>query len=232
MLYKCFVLTGYLSWSVEKHHSIFSLMYHNVSRIYRDQALIIFGLTSVYRILPVCPSGLLDGCALGRLSGCGQIDWHKARPYWHSGIHRVRTTGEKQRARPWWTNYISEKLLLSSFHPRSGGDLLFMLSPPVAAAAFCFCSHLKTTARSMSKYLQYAYWPWGICLVIFFCVFSIFQKKSKMAAKILCRSLELELLHGFASCLVQRTNPTLCWLVFGVIMIIKTYILFFYVLGF
>ena len=47
-----------------------------------------------------------------------------------------------------------------------------------------------------------------------------------MAAKILCHSLELELLYGFDLCLVQRNNPTLnmCWLVFCVIMIIKTYI--------
>ena len=52
-----------------------------------------------------------------------------------------------------------------------------------------------------------------------------------MAGKILCPSLEFELLHGFVSCLVQRNNPTLdvCWLVFCVIMIIKT---FFYFLGF
>ena len=49
-----------------------------------------------------------------------------------------------------------------------------------------------------------------------------------MAAKILCHSLELELLYGFVSSLVQKNNPTLdvCWLVFCVIMIIKTYIFF------
>ena len=43
--------------------------------------------------------------------------------------------------------------------------------------------------------------------------------KSKMAAQILCQSLELELLHGFVSCLVQRNNPTLdvCLLAFCVI---------------
>ena len=53
-----------------------------------------------------------------------------------------------------------------------------------------------------------------------------------MATKIVCHFLELELLHGFVLCLVQRKNPTLvlCWLVFGVIMILKTYI--FYILGF
>ena len=45
-----------------------------------------------------------------------------------------------------------------------------------------------------------------------------------MAAKILWCSLELELLHGFVSCLVQRKNPTLdVRRFFGVIMIlIKT----------
>ena len=36
----------------------------------------------------------------------------------------------------------------------------------------------------------------------FFCVFSVSSTKSKMAAKILCRSLELGPLHRFASCLV------------------------------
>ena len=58
--------------------------------------------------------------------------------------------------------------------------------------------------------------------------FSAFSTKFNMAAKILCHSLELELLHKFVSCLVQRNNPTLdvCWLVFCVIMIIKTYIFF------
>ena len=31
--------------------------------------------------------------------------------------------------------------------------------------------------RIISKYLQYAYWPWGICLVIlFFAFFSFFNK--------------------------------------------------------
>ena len=31
--------------------------------------------------------------------------------------------------------------------------------------------------------------------------------KSKMTAKILCHSLELELFHKFVLCLVQRKNP-------------------------
>ena len=52
------------------------------------------------------------------------------------------------------------------------GDLLFLLSPP--AAATCFCSHSKTPTRIIPKYLQYAYWPWGICLVIFFLRFLVF----------------------------------------------------------
>ena len=56
----------------------------------------------------------------------------------------------------------------------------------------------------------------------FFWRFSASSTKSKMAAKIQCQSLELELLHGFVSCLVQRNNLTLdvCWLVFCVIIII------------
>ena len=50
-----------------------------------------------------------------------------------------------------------------------------LLSPP--AAATCFCSHSKTPTRIISKYLQYAYWPWGICLVnFFFAFFSFFNK--------------------------------------------------------
>ena len=82
-----------------------------------------------------------------------------------------------------------------SLHPLcGGGDLLFLLSPP-AAAATCFCSHSKTPTRNISKYLQYSYWPLGICLVIFFLRFTVSSTKSKMAAKILWRTLELELLH-------------------------------------
>ena len=50
--------------------------------------------------------------------------------------------------------------------------------------------------------LQYAYWPWGICLLNFFLHFSVSSKKSKMAAKIICRSLELESLPGFVLCFV------------------------------
>ena len=53
---------------------------------------------------------------------------------------------------------LSPNLFLS-LHPLcGGGDLLFLLSLP-AAAAFCFCSHSKTPARIISNYLQYAYWP-------------------------------------------------------------------------
>ena len=39
-----------------------------------------------------------------------------------------------------------------------------------------------------------------------FLVFSAPSTTYKMAAQILCPSLELELLHGFVSCLVQRNN--------------------------
>ena len=56
-----------------------------------------------------------------------------------------------------------------SLHPLcGGGDFFFLLSPPAAAAATCFCSHSKTPIQIISKYLQYAYWPWGICLLNFF----------------------------------------------------------------
>ena len=102
----------------------------------------------------------------------------------------------------------------------SGGDLLFLLSLP-AAAAICFYSHSKTPTRIIFKYLQYAYWHWGICLIIFL-RFSVFSTKSKMAAKILWRMLELQPLPGF----VLRKDLTLhmYWLVFGVISLIKTLI--------
>ena len=62
-----------------------------------------------------------------------------------------------------------------SLHPLcGGGDLLFLLNPHAAA---CFCSHSKTPTRIISKYLQYAYWPWGICSVnFFFAFFSFFNK--------------------------------------------------------
>ena len=43
----------------------------------------------------------------------------------------------------------------------------------------------------------------------FFLRFSASSTKSKMAAKILCRSPELEPLYGFVSCFVQRKDPTL-----------------------
>ena len=47
---------------------------------------------------------------------------------------------------------------------RSAGDLLFLPSPP--AAAFFLLS--LENPKIISKYLQYAFWPWGICLVILF----------------------------------------------------------------
>ena len=72
---------------------------------------------------------------------------------------------------------VLQVLLLLSLHPLcGGGNLLFLPSPP-AAAATCFCSHSKTPTRIISKYLQYAYWPWGICLVIFFFAFFSFFNK-------------------------------------------------------
>ena len=71
---------------------------------------------------------------------------------------------------------LSGTLISSSLHPLcGGGDLLFLPSPP--AAATCFCSHLKIPTRIISKYSQYAYWPWGIRLVnFFFSFFSFFNK--------------------------------------------------------
>ena len=54
--------------------------------------------------------------------------------------------------------------------------------------------YLYTPDRIISKFLQYAYLPWGICPVNFFSI-SASSTKSKMATKILYHSLELELLH-------------------------------------
>ena len=58
----------------------------------------------------------------------------------------------------WWRlivlvlSIVAIIILLLSLHPLcGGGDLLFLLSPP-AAAATCFCSHLTTPTRIISKY--------------------------------------------------------------------------------
>ena len=79
------------------------------------------------------------------------------------------------------------------FTPLSGGrDLLFLLN--LLAPATCFCSH------SCSDY----FYIFAECILalgnlpcIFGGLFSVSLTKSKMAAKILCHSLEPELLHGF-----------------------------------
>ena len=85
--------------------------------------------------------------------------WHSARPICFVSVMSVLRAARGI--------YMYSNGFLS-LHPLcGGGDLLFLLSPP-AAAATCFCSH--------SKYLQYAYWPWGICLVNFFAFFSFFNK--------------------------------------------------------
>ena len=60
--------------------------------------------------------------------------------------------------------------------------LMFLLRPSAtasAAAANCFCCHSKNAAWIISEYLQYAYWPWGICPVNFFRVFFSFFNKIK-----------------------------------------------------
>ena len=82
--------------------------------------------------------------------------------------------------------YVRKTQLCTSLlglHPLcGGGDLLFLLSPP-AAAATCFCSHWKTPTRIIIKYLQYAYWPCGIYPVIFFGVFQLFQQNPRWPPK-------------------------------------------------
>ena len=67
-----------------------------------------------------------------------------------------------------------------------------------------FIIWLYTPARIISKYLL----ALGNLPGKFFRCFSAFSTKSKMAAKILCHSLELKLLYGFVSSLVQRNNHT------------------------
>ena len=82
-------------------------------------------------------------------------------------------------AMPYYNLYITLTRLFLSV---SWLDLLFLLSPP-AAAATCFCSHSRTPARIIFKYLQYAYWPWRICLVYLFLRFLVSSTKSKIAAE-------------------------------------------------
>ena len=83
----------------------------------------------------------------------------------------------------------------------------FLLSPP--AAATCFCSHSKTPIRNISKYLQYACWPWGICLInFFFALFSFFHtiqdgRKNPMAHARACTAPSICLMFG----LKERPYP-------------------------
>ena len=118
--------------------------------------------------------------------------WHSARPICFVSVMSVLRAARGI--------YMYSNGFLS-LHPLcGGGDLLFLLSPP--AAATCFCSHSKNPTGIISKFLQYAYWPWWICLLNFFLRFSVSSTKSRMAAKILWRTLQLEPLHRFVSCLV------------------------------
>ena len=62
-------------------------------------------------------------------------------------------------------------------HILGGGGCKCSFSSLHPLAATCFCSHSKTPTQIISKYLQYAYWPWGICLLnFFFAFFSFFNK--------------------------------------------------------
>ena len=82
-----------------------------------------------------------------------------------------------------------------SLNPLCGdGDLLFLLRPPPPPH---FVSAL--TLKPLLQIFAVCTLALGNLPGIFF---SVSLLKSRMAAKILCRSLELEPLHGFASCLV------------------------------
>ena len=116
-------------------------------------------------------------------------------------IHHCQICSAVQHTISLILTFSLQTTLSLSLHPLcGGGDLLFLLSPP-AAASTCFCSHSKTPTRIISKYLQYAYWPWGIWLVIFFfCIFQ-FLKQNPNGRQILWHTLEFEPLHRFVSCL-------------------------------
>ena len=129
------------------------------------------------------------------------------------------------------TTWINSDPSCKKVHPR--GFVIIIKSPPtmwlwrliVFAESARRRRHLflLSLENPYSDYFQI----FAVCILALLC-FSTSSAKSKMAAKILCRSLELELLHGFVLCLVQWNNPTLdvCWLVFCVILIIKTFLLF------
>ena len=104
-------------------------------------------------------------------------------------------------------------IMFKSYPLCGGGDLLFLLSPP--AAAFCFCSHSKTPARIISN------WPWGTCQVIFFvCVFIPDGCQNPM---LLSRAWTVPWIC-FMFGLKKDLTLAVCWLVFGVILMIKTLI--------
>ena len=94
---------------------------------------------------------------------------------------------------------------LLGLHPLCGGGDLLFLSPQAAAgtAAFRFCSHTKTPARIISKYLEYAYCPWGICLVILFAYFSFFNNLQDVRQ----HPLSLASLISFMFDLEERPYP-------------------------
>ena len=106
--------------------------------------------------------------------------------------------------------------------------LIVLLSPPAAgsAAATCFCSHLKTPAQIISKYLLCAYWPWGISMVICFSFFSFNKiqdgRQNSMSlprawtAPLICFMFGLKKMYALSWACADYF--------FGVILIIKTWI--------
>ena len=87
-------------------------------------------------------------------------------------------------------------------HPlRGGGDLLFcrVRLPP---SPHFVSAHTRKPLLGLFPNICSMHTGPGEFARYFFNRFSVSLTKSKMAAKILCRSLELEPLPGFVSCLV------------------------------
>ena len=104
-------------------------------------------------------------------------------------------------------------LSLLSLHPLcGGGDLLFLLSPPAAAAAFCFCSHSKLPLGLFPNICIMHIGPGDFAWYFFFAFFSFFNN----------------IQDGCQNPMSLSRAWTALWIcygsVFGVILIIKTVI--------
>ena len=87
----------------------------------------------------------------------------------------------------WW------RLIVFAESARRHRSILFLLS-------------IENPCSDFFQILAVCILALGNLLGNFFLCFSVSSTKSKMATKILCHSLELELLYGFVSCLVWRKD--------------------------